>query len=139
MLNGEKVQVGIDIVELSRIHALLSRWGKVFLNKVYTLREQEEYNKLLHPVSYLAGRWAAKEAIIKAIGNPCSWTDLEITRGVGGRPNVILLNKAKTFCSGQNEDSIITISISHSKEYAVAVAVLAVSEKYLGKTSGKRK
>lgn len=116
------MQIGVDIVEVGRVQSVLDRWGERFLNRIYTFNEQQEKASLTKPISYLAGRWAAKEAIMKALGVSCSWTDLEITKGNNGQPIVTLLNKASKLTHRENKK--ISISISHSKEYAVATVII---------------
>lgn len=118
------MQVGVDIVEVSRVRSILERWGERFLNHIYTANEQKEKKILNNPIPYLAGRWAAKEALMKAIGRSCSWKDFEITKGDKGQPVVTLLNKAYELVCGKNENISISVSISHAKEHAVAMAVL---------------
>lgn len=117
------MRVGVDIVEIARIQALLDRWGGAFLTRVYTEREQNEMAGVARPGSYLAGRWAAKEAVIKALGVPCAWTDLEITRGKGGEPELTVFNRARQLLLTRRGS--VTVSISHAREHAVAVALLA--------------
>lgn len=114
------MRVGVDIVEIYRIKDIFSKWGEHFLERVYTLREQREQAKLTFPLPYLAGRWAAKEAIMKALGCSYPWTNLEITNLPNGAPKVTLLNGINSLSS---EDHVISISISHSRDYAVAVAI----------------
>ena len=121
------MQIGIDIVEVSRVRFVLDRWGERFLNHIYTANEQKEKVLLNYPIPYLAGRWAAKEALMKAIGVFCLWKDIEITKGDKGQPVVTLLNKAYELVRGKDKNISISISISHAKEHAVAMAALSES------------
>jgi holo-[acyl-carrier protein] synthase len=113
--------VGVDIVEIDRIEKLIHRWGKTFLQRVFTPSELKLYNN----VSSLAARFAAKEAVLKALGacdKGISWQEIEILTEVNGKPLVNLLGKAKL----QAETSAISrlnISLSHSKKYAVAFVI----------------
>jgi len=110
--------IGVDIIEISRIEALIRRWDKTFLQRVFTPSELELYSN----VSSLAARFAAKEAVLKALGacdKGISWQDIEILAELNGKPSVNLRGKAKR----QAEESAINrinISLSHSREYAVA-------------------
>ena len=113
--------VGVDIIEISRIERLIKRWGKTFLQRVFTPAELRAYSN----ASSLAARFAAKEAVLKAL-DACdkgiSWQDIEVLAEANGKPSVKLLGRAKL----QAEESAIkrmNISLSHSKEYAVAFVV----------------
>ncbi|MDD5287755.1 MAG: holo-ACP synthase [Dehalococcoidales bacterium] len=113
--------VGVDIVEIARIQTLINRWGQTFLKRVYTPSEL----KLYRNTSSLAARFAAKEAVLKALGacdNGISWQDIEILAELNGKPSVNLMGKAKLHA---DESAIrkLNISLSHSKEYAVAFVV----------------
>ena len=114
--------IGIDIIEIARIEKAAARWGGSFLHRVYT----EPELKLCHKKpSSLAARFAGKEAVIKALGTQTkgiSWREIEILAEPSGKPSVRLYGKA------QNQaDSLglgkLAISLSHSKEYAVAFVV----------------
>lgn len=110
--------IGVDIIEISRIEALIRRWNNTFLQRVFTPSELELHGN----VSSLAARFAAKEAVLKALGacdKGISWQDIEILAECNGKPSVYLKGKAKL----QAEESAISrlnISLSHSREYAVA-------------------
>ncbi|MEC9092717.1 MAG: holo-ACP synthase [Planctomycetota bacterium] len=117
--------IGTDITETSRVGKMIEKHGGLFLDRVYTQQEQEYCGKRKAAVQHYAGRWAAKEAILKAIGTGWSkgihWTDIEILNKMGGAPYVKLHGQAQGFC---NEKSIseILISISHCQQYATAFA-----------------
>jgi len=112
---------GIDIIEIDRIQKAVERWGDVFLNYVLTPREIEDAKKFKFPYRHYAGRFAAKEAIFKAMGIPhLSWHDVSIINDTNGKPvchynNRLLTKKLKTR---------LLISISHSRDYAVASAIV---------------
>ena len=111
--------VGIDITEIARIKQAIGRWGEGFLHRIYTDLELELYHK--RPSS-LAARFAGKEAVIKALGmkkGGISWREIEILSDSSGRPLVRLYGKAQNQASDLGLD-MLTISLSHSKEYAVA-------------------
>ena len=113
--------IGVDIIEISRIEAVIKRWGRTFLERVFTLSELESYSN----ISSLAARFAAKEAVLKAIGacdKGISWQDIEILAEGSGKPMVNLTGKAK-FQADASAIYKINISLSHSKDYAVAFAI----------------
>lgn len=115
--------IGTDIVSIDRIAMAIQRHGDRFLNKIFTLREQQY--ALSHTQSQVtfAGRFAAKEAIAKALGTGLSgavcWKDIEVINNAQGKPTVQLsLSLQERFSS-----PTILISISHEKLYAVATAI----------------
>jgi len=108
---------GIDIVEINRIQKAVERWGDGFLNHVFTPSEIQHAKKFKFPYQHYAGRFAAKEAVFKAMGNShLSWHDLTITNDTNGKP----------LCRYKNSDfkHRLLISISHSRDYAVASAIV---------------
>ncbi len=114
--------IGIDIIEIARIKEVINRWGEKFLRRVYTEPELRRYRT--HPSS-LAVRFAAKEAVAKAFGDQnkgISWKDIEILTGPGGMPVVYLYGKARERADALGLDKL-AISLSHSKEYAIAFVI----------------
>ena len=112
--------IGIDIVEIARIEKAIARWGESFLQRVYTDSELRLYHE--KPPS-LAARFAGKEAVIKALGSTrgINWKDIEILSNPGGKPSVRLYGKAQNQARDMGLDSL-AISLSHSREYAIAFA-----------------
>ena len=114
------VGIGIDIIEIERIKKAVQR--EHFKNKVYTKIEQDycESRGSQSAASY-AARFAAKEAFFKAMGTGINTklTDVEVVNNGRGQPEIFLHGKFKDFCDGK-----IFISLSHSREYATAVAVI---------------
>ncbi|WP_088105715.1 holo-ACP synthase [Halalkalibacter urbisdiaboli] len=112
------IGIGIDLVELRRIETLVERQGR-FVDRVLTVNEKAKYETLSkgRQVEYLAGRFAAKEAFVKAVGTGISksfsWHDIEILNETSGKPILY----AATDCE-------IHLSISHSDSYAVAQVIL---------------
>lgn len=102
--------VGIDVVETERILEAMQSNVR-FSARILTSRELE---RTVTP-SYLAGRWAAKEAIAKAVGMHLTWHDVEITEGDSGRPEVRFLQ--------HKPDGLVHVSISHDRTIASAVAI----------------
>lgn len=123
-MNKMNVTCGTDIIEIDRIKNLIEDAKEKALDKIYTKSEQE-YCESKNSVKYqhYAVRFAAKEAIFKAISNKLndkfeiSWKDVEILNDVNGRPNVNFINKKI------KDIESIEISLSHCKEYAVATAI----------------
>lgn len=108
---------GIDIVEIGRIQKAIERWGDAFLRHVFTAEEIECAQKFKFPYPYYAGRFAVKEAIFKAAGIPdLTWHDVSICNDAQGKP----------FCRDHHQKikNRLLISISHSKDYAVATAIV---------------
>jgi holo-[acyl-carrier protein] synthase len=114
--------VGVDIVELGRFERVLRRHGDRFLRRIYT---DGELAYCRGDVSRLAARWAAKEAVSKALGTGwrgIEWRELEVLREASGRPAVALHGRAKSVA---NKLGITrwALSLSHSSESAVAFVV----------------
>jgi holo-[acyl-carrier protein] synthase len=116
--------LGNDIVEIDRIEQSIQRYGQKFLDRIFTKKEQEYCLKYHHAARNFAGRFAAKEAIVKALGTGIregvSWQDIEIINNDFGKPCVSFSKKLqKAF-----PDTQVLLSISHAKQYASAVAIL---------------
>jgi len=114
--------IGTDIIEISRIEEAIARWGESFLQRVYTDPELKLYRNHLPS---LAARFAAKEAIIKALRKPKKgggWKEIEILSESDGKPVVHLYGNAQRKASSLGLDAL-SISLSHSKDYAVAFVV----------------
>ena len=111
--------IGIDIIEAARIEQALIKQGERFLNRVYTTRELESYRKYLPS---LAARFAGKEAVMKAIGLGIGWKEIEILSDPDGKPVIHLHGKARERARNLKLDNIM-ITISHAKEYAIAMVI----------------
>ncbi len=114
--------IGIDIIEIARIERVMERWGERFLRRIYTETELRLCRKRS---SSLAGRFAGKEAVMKALGTGIkgiNWREIEILAEPSGKPIVRLYGKAqvKADSLGLSE---LAISLSDSKEYAIAFVV----------------
>ena len=119
------VGIGNDIIEIERIEKAISKEG--FKNKIYSQRELENIEKRGNRTETYAGIFSAKEAISKAIGTGVrefSLTDLEILNDDLGKPYVVVSEKLDKILRNKKEDYQIEISISHSKKYATAVAIV---------------
>ena len=119
------VGIGNDIIEIERIEKAISK--ESFKNKIYTQRELENIKKRGNRAETYAGVFSAKEAISKAIGTGVrefSLTDLEILNDDLGKPYVAVSEKLDKIIKDKKEDYQIEISISHSKKYATAIAMV---------------
>ena len=113
---------GVDIIEIPRIKQVLDRYGQRFLKRVFT-PDEIAYCKGRAP--NLAGRFAVKEATMKALGTGIrgvSWKDIEVVRAESGAPSVKLHGRAEKRAERLRVGEI-SVSISHSREYAVAFVV----------------
>lgn len=118
--------IGIDVVEVERIALAIERHGEPFLAKLFTASERAYCQGQKKPALHYAARFAAKEAVSKAlgtgIGGQAGWLDLEITRDPSGAPKLMLQGNAADFAR-QNGISEIQISLTHAREYAAANAI----------------
>lgn len=131
------IHLGTDIVYIPRIQAALDRFGERFVQRVYTLAEQRDCIQLLGTslklsgrdnqasINRFAGRWAAKEAVVKALGTGWQgirYTEVEIQRQLTGAPQVCLHGAAAALVAewGQCQWQL---SISHDGEYCTATAL----------------
>lgn len=117
--------IGTDIIEIERIQQAIDRHGIRFINKIFTKKEQAYASKHQPSSGVYAGRFAAKEAVIKALGtgfrDGISFIDIEIINDANGKPSVHLSDQLQKRFPKAN----ILISISHCKEYATAFAIYA--------------
>lgn len=120
------IGIGTDIVECLRIAEMIEKHQDHFISKVFTPWEIEYCGKRKAATQHYAGRWAAKEAILKSMGTGWAkgiqWTDLEIQNAMGGAPSVVLGGVALDICKSKGIDEI-KISISHSRLFATAFAI----------------
>ncbi len=125
-LHSEIVGIGTDIVECLRVRKMIEQHGELFLNRVYTEREIHYCQSRKRATEHFAGRWAAKEAILKAIGTGWArgicWTDLEVRNRDDGSPEVRVCAGARDAALARGIGEIL-ISISHCRNYATAYAL----------------
>ena len=117
--------LGTDIVEIQRIRAIIKRRGHVFVSRIFTVAEREYCSRASDSTARFAGRFAAKEAVLKALGTGLRgmrWQDVEITRNEEGKPSVRLHGGAAQIAEKQGITHI-HLSISHSRDYALAYAI----------------
>jgi holo-[acyl-carrier protein] synthase len=112
--------LGVDIIEIERIRQALQRWPRL-APRLFTERERAYCARRADPAPCYAARFAAKEATAKALGGPLRWHDVEIQSDPSGRPYLVLAGDAADLAQG----SQLLLSLSHSRDYAVACVVLA--------------
>ena len=120
------VGLGVDIAEVERVKGAIERHGEVFLRRVYTAREREYCERFKNKFERYAGRFAAKEAAMKALGTGWSrgvrWVDVEVVREKGGRPTIALAGEAKNVAERLGVKHI-ALSITHTKSQAFAEVI----------------
>ncbi|MDG2385723.1 MAG: holo-ACP synthase [Pirellulaceae bacterium] len=120
------IGIGTDIVECLRIAQMIERHGELFITRVYTPHEIEYCSTRKAATQHYAGRWAAKEAVLKALGTGwirgITWRDVEVRNRQGGKPTIALAGGAREICEklGIGE---MQISISHCRSHATAFAI----------------
>lgn len=120
------IATGVDLIEIERIRSIIHRHGERFLSRVYTARERQETGE--KPAS-LAARFAAKEAVSKALGTgigPLKWTEIEIVYAPSHQPILLLSGNAADLATQSGFDNW-SISLSHTQDYAIAM-VVAISK-----------
>jgi len=117
--------IGIDIVKIERMKIAVSRWNRKFLDRIFTENEILYAYKKKDPYLSLSVRFAAKEALIKAVGSsaPVSFKEIEILNREGGRPFINVTGRLRTFFD-KNTIRCTHVSLSHEQEYGVACVVL---------------
>jgi holo-[acyl-carrier protein] synthase len=117
--------IGIDIIEISRIKLSIEKYGDKFLNKIYTENEIKYCLSKTNKYQHLAARFAAKEAVYKALTTGwekgLSWHNIEVFNEPSGMPHVKLNGKLQNFLS---DDKSLKISMSHSRDYVACVAII---------------
>ena len=126
----EILGLGTDIVEIPRIAQMLEKHGEHFLERVFTAAEAEYCMGRKAQSQHLAGRWAAKEAVMKALGTGFSegvgFADIEVQTQLNGAPKIVLHAGARLAAEKQGITRVL-ISLSHGHEYATATAI-AISD-----------
>jgi holo-[acyl-carrier protein] synthase len=118
--------IGIDVVEVDRIASAIERHGEPFLAKIFTPSEREYCDSRKNAALHYAARFAAKEAVAKAlgtgIGGNAGLHDLEIVHDAAGAPKLRLSGAAERFAT-EHGITDIKISLTHAREYAAANAI----------------
>jgi len=122
----EIITHGIDLVDFPRIEQMIERHGDRFVDRVFTAAEQAYARANRNTIEKYAGRFAAKEAVLKLIGTGwrgrIAWTDIEVTNNSAGRPQVTLSGEVKEIAERLRIQQI-SISITHTANFAIASAV----------------
>lgn len=112
------IGTGVDITEVRRLQKAVEKWGDAFLKRIFTDEELDNAKNRAGLYQHLAGRFAAKEAVFKALGDSeLNWKDVQILNDKEGKPLCEILNR-----SGKKIE--VHISISHVKTYATAFAIV---------------
>ncbi|MDR7523026.1 MAG: holo-ACP synthase [Armatimonadota bacterium] len=117
--------VGVDMVEVERIERAVARWGEAFVRRIYTPGEIERSASAAPSGPRLAARFAAKEAVMKALGvgwRALAWREIEIANDPAGRPTVRLHGAARRIAQ-QRGIVTVMVALSHTHEHAVAQAI----------------
>ncbi|MCH7556207.1 MAG: holo-ACP synthase [Planctomycetes bacterium] len=127
----EIIAHGIDLVDCPRIEEMVARHGERFIQRVFTAAEQAYAEANKNKIEKLAGRFAAKEAILKLVGTgwrgKIAWTDIEIINNSSGQPEVTLGGEVEKIADKLGIKHI-SVSITHTANFAIASAV-ALTEK----------
>jgi holo-[acyl-carrier protein] synthase len=119
--------IGVDLCEVDRIEAAIDRHGERFLNRIYTPAERSYCESKPNRMERFAGRFAAKEAAMKAIGTGWSrgvaWRDFEVSRLPSGQP-VIVFHGAAQAIADRGGVTRALVSITHTRSLAMAEVVL---------------
>ena len=120
------VGLGTDIIEIVRIGRMIERHGELFLNRVFTDDEIRYCQRRKECYQHFAGRWAAKEAVMKTLGTGfirgVGWRDIEVASQKSGKPTINIRGGAGELAERMGIGEIL-ISISHCREYATATAI----------------
>src|SRR5213075_398604 len=133
------VGLGMDIAEVDRVRGSIGRQGERFLKRLYTAKERAYCEQFKNKYERYAGRFAVKEAAMKALGTGWSrgvrWVDIEVLRLRGGRPTLELKGEARQIADRLGVKNI-AISITHTSKQAMAQVIFEDQEK--GKTAQRR-
>jgi holo-[acyl-carrier protein] synthase len=117
---------GIDLVDFPRLEEMIERHGDRIIDRLFTPAEQDYARGNRNTIEKYAGRFAAKEAVMKLIGTgwrgKIAWTDIEVTNNPAGQPEVTLTGEVKKIAQGLRIEHI-SISITHTANFAIASAV----------------
>ena len=120
------VALGMDLVQIERLEAVLEKRGERFLARVFTPAERRYCEARARPATHFAGRFAVKEAVMKALGTGWArgvrWQDIEVCRGGSGAPELVLHGTTAEIARERSIERI-HITITHDAGLAAAVAV----------------
>ena len=120
------IGIGTEIVECLRIARMIERHGEQFIDRVYTPAEVRYCQGRPQSTQHFAARWAAKQAVVKALGvgsvHGLTWTEIEIRRDPSGRPAVAVSGAIKDFIEREGVSEIL-VTFSHCRTHATAYAI----------------
>ncbi|ETT45595.1 MULTISPECIES: holo-ACP synthase [unclassified Paenibacillus] len=122
--------IGMDLVSISFVEQMLAKCGELFIQQYYSMEERELFAcKKRHAEQFLAGRFAAKEALLKAIGTGMNceldWNELEFLSLPSGQPYLVRSRRLESYIQQQES---IHVSISHHGDYAAAFIIIESSQ-----------
>jgi holo-[acyl-carrier protein] synthase len=121
------IGIGSEVVECLRVAQMIERHGELFINRVYTAAEIKFCNSRKHATRHFAGRWAAKEAVVRALGvrsrKGFDWRDVEIRRDKNGRLTAAFRGAARDLIEQWNVGDI-HLTIAHCRSVATATALV---------------
>ena len=121
------IGTGVDLVEIDRFRKVIERLKNRFILRVFTANEQQFCNEHRDPVPHFAVRFAAKEALFKALGTGwakgVTWLDVEVRRERQDAPTMVLRGEAQRLSSSMGA-SKVHLSLSHSDQWAIATVIL---------------
>ncbi len=117
---------GVDVIECPRLKKMLDHHGDRLLHRVFTPHEQAYCQQHKERIQHLAGRFAAKEAVLKALGTgmrgQMKWTDVQIANNDLGKPEIVLSGESALIAERMGVAQVL-VSSSHTREHAVASAI----------------
>lgn len=121
------VGIGLDIVDVARVREMAERYGERFLRRVFCEAELSYCARFADPFPHLAARWAAKEAVAKALGTGftkgVTWKSICVVHAPNGEPLPLLTGAAKQLAEHLGVQKI-WLSLSHTRDYDVAAVVM---------------
>jgi holo-[acyl-carrier protein] synthase len=122
----EIVGIGTEIVECLRIGRMIEQHGELFLHRVYTEREIHDCQARKRNLEHFAARWAAKEAVLKALGAPWTrdvpYTEIEVHTDATGKTEVVLSGATRDVAQSRGVSSVL-VTFAHCRAYATAYAL----------------
>lgn len=119
--------LGIDSIELARVRRVYAEYGTRFLDRILTPYEKEYVGRWADPVPRIAGRFAVKEACMKALGTGWGagvrWRDIDVRRHPSGQPVVELSGRAKEICANLG-GTVVHCTITHTDDHAMAIVII---------------
>jgi len=119
------MEIGVDLVNIVRMKNICEKWKDKFLKRIFSEKELKEIRNKLYPWISLAGKFAAKEAFIKACGSflGFSWKEIEILNKNSGKPYILLSGKSLENFKKRGYEKIL-VSISHDFKYAISFVII---------------